>query len=196
MLRHLRTQFILVISTILLCSVAYPLLLLVLAQGLLPEKANGSLVRDTHGNVIGSCLLAQASPGEEWFQPRPSAVDYNASGSGGSNLSANNPKLRERVETQLKSMNATGLVPADAVTASGSGLDPHITYSNARQQLDRVTRVWATKSRKPSDEVRQRIESLLTAHAFEPMWGITGSEPLINVLEINLALRQVFTSQP
>lgn len=181
MLRHLRTQFFLVISTILLCSVAYPLLLLALAQGLLPEKANGSLVLDTHGNVNGSYLLAQASPGDEWFQPRPSAVDYNASGSGGSNLGANNPKLHERVEKQLQALNYSRPVPADAVTTSGSGLDPHITMENARLQVPRVART-------RQSTIQQVEEILKNCAVATPL----GGPMLINVLETNLALEKLY----
>ena len=196
MINHIRANLILIAGTLLICSVGYPALLLLLGQAMFPASATGSLLQDDQGNTVGSRLIAQEFKGDEWFQPRPSAVDYNAAGSGGSNLGANNPKLRERVETQIKSMKPSGVIAADAVTTSGSGLDPHISRSNALQQLDRVTRLWTTRTGQPSHAVRQRLESLLTRLTFEPMWGLTGSEPLINVLEMNLALRQALTSQP
>ena len=109
--------------------------------------------------------------------PRPSAVGYNAAGSGGSNLGASNPKLRERVAEQLK--DTTGPVPADAVTASGSGLDPHLTLAAAKQQVGRV----AAARGRPETEVTAMLDGL----AFTPLAGLAG-EPLVNVLEVNLSL--------
>jgi K+-transporting ATPase ATPase C chain len=195
MLHHLRSQLILVVGTLLICCIGYPLLLLLIGMGLFPSQAAGSLLTDSQGTVIGSRLIAQPFKGDEWFQPRPSAVDYNAAGSGGSNLGANNPKLRERVETSLVSIQATGTVPADAVTTSGSGLDPHITLANAQLQMKRIALAWARKTQQQESQVQAIVDKLLTLHAFEPMFSLTGSPPLLNVLELNLALQKSFSTQ-
>ncbi|MFO0814174.1 MAG: potassium-transporting ATPase subunit C [Gemmatales bacterium] len=181
MLRHLQIQLILVLATIILCSVIYPLVLVFIGQGLIPDRASGSLLYDGQGNVLGSRLIAQTTPGEEWFQPRPSAVDYNAAGSGGSNLGANNPKLRERVEKQLQALNYSRPVPADAVTTSGSGLDPHITLENALQQLPRIARAREVTPQKLEEFLKSRTVSV-------PL----GGPMLINVLETNLALEKLY----
>jgi K+-transporting ATPase ATPase C chain len=161
----------------LMCCVAYPLTLLGIGQAAFPEQANGSLLTNANGQVIGSRLIAQAFAHDGYFWPRPSAVDYNAAASGGSNWGASNPKLRERAEKQLALFRVTPL-PADLVTASGSGLDPHITLRAARVQLSRV----AAARSAPSTE----IDAVLTARAVTPQ----GSEPLINVLELNAELNQ------
>jgi K+-transporting ATPase ATPase C chain len=97
MLGHLRANLWLLVLTIVICCVAYPLLLLGIGQTIFPDRANGSLVTDADGKVIGSRLVAQAFSGDEYFQPRPSAVSYNAAATGGSNLGPNNPALRARV---------------------------------------------------------------------------------------------------
>lgn len=195
MLHHLRSQLFLVVGTLLICCIGYPLLLLLIGMGLFPSQASGSLLTDSSGAVIGSRLIAQPFKGDEWFQPRPSAVDYNAAGSGGSNLGANNPKLRERVEASLKSIQATGTVPADAVTASGSGLDPHITLANAQLQMKRIAQAWARKTQQQESQTEAIIDKLLTQQSFESLFGLAGSPPLVNVLELNLALQKSFAEQ-
>lgn len=195
MLRHLRVQLILVISTILLCSVLYPLVLLIIGQGMVPELANGSLLHDANQRAIGSRLIAQPAAGDEWFQPRPSAVDYNAAGSGGSNLGANNPKLRERVVKQLQTIGSSTPVPADAVTTSGSGLDPHITLANAQLQSKRIAQAWARITQQQESQTQAILDKLLKEYAHEPLLGLADSPPLLNVLELNLALKKSFTEQ-
>lgn len=181
MISHLRSQLMLVLGTLGLCCIGYPLVLLLLGWGLFPNQATGSLVTDAQGTVVGSRLIAQQFQGDEWFQPRPSAVDYNAAGSGGSNLGANNPKLRERVEGSLKALPATGNVPADAVTASGSGLDPHITLANAQLQAQRV-------AGKRNIDVKQLSTLLDEMKVAVPLTQVY----LIPVLELNLQLSQRF----
>jgi K+-transporting ATPase ATPase C chain len=116
--------------------------------------------------------VAQEFKGKEWFWPRPSAAEYNAAESGGSNWGANNPKLRERVEETLKSRSEKSLIPADAITASGSGLDPHITLANAEGQLDRVVAAWATKTGSSPAQIRGAVEAILKQAAFEPLAGL------------------------
>lgn len=181
MLHHLRSQLILIVGTLLLCCIGYPLLLLFIGVGLFPSQATGSLLTDAKGTVIGSRIIAQPFKGDEWFQPRPSAVDYNAAGSGGSNLGANNPKLRERVEASLRTVQATGTVPADAVTASGSGLDPHITLANAQLQVKRV----AATRRIDTKQLRTLLDEMKFAVPLT-------QEQLIPVLELNLQVSQRF----
>jgi K+-transporting ATPase ATPase C chain len=188
---HLRANLWLLGMTVLLCCVLYPLTLWVIGQGAFAEKASGSLIV-VDGKVIGSRLIAQPFTRPEHFWPRPSAVSYDASASGGSNLSANNPKLRNRVEEALAGLkkypsDPKKEVPADLVMASGSGLDPHITLQNALYQLDRVVAAWAEKTKADKAEVRQAIEALLNRQAKAPFGGLAGVK-LINVLEMNMAL--------
>ena len=187
MLAHLRANALLLLSTVAIGSVAYPAVLLGVAQ-LVPTTASGSLVLGPDGQPVGSRLIAQEFKGDEWFHPRPSAVGYNAGGSGGSNLGANNPKLLERVVEDLKAYPDTAAVPADSVTASGSGLDPHLTLRSAQVQLDRVAAAVAAKSGGEVAATRAALDGLLRANAFTPMAGLVGGEPLVNVLEMNRAM--------
>ncbi len=188
MTKHLRANLLLLGLTFVICSVLYPLSLLAVGQGLFPSKASGDIVAGPDGKPVGSRLVAQEFKGDEWFQPRPSAVGYTANASGGSNLGANNPKLRERVEETLKARSEKTAVPADAVTASGSGLDPHITLKNARGQLDRVVAAWAAKAKLDPAQVHTTVEAILNEAAFEPLAGFAQGEPLVNVLEVNLEI--------
>ena len=190
MFTQLRANLILLVATLFIAAVVYPLAVLAVGQGLFPTSANGSLVNGPEGQPVGSRLIAQEFKGDEWFQPRPSAAGYNASASAGSNFGANNPKLRERVEETLKGIAPNGeSVPADAVTASGSGLDPHITLANAKGQLDRVVGAWVAKSKLDSARVKSVVEGILNEMAFNPLGGLAGGDPLLNVLELNLEMR-------
>jgi K+-transporting ATPase ATPase C chain len=301
---HLRANLILVAATLLLCCIAYPLVLLAVGQLIFHDSANGSLV-EMAGKPVGSRLIAQNFSADHYFWPRPSAASYNAAASGASNYGANNPKLRFRVARQLgpivkhvdgrpvgpdvetwfaekdrlaawaadnptlaaewvktddstkktvadwtrahpdvltawRKDNAEGdqpnvdetpgavavqffasyaavnprrfpataadlqgvffdawleehraakltPVPADMVTASGSGLDPHVSLPNALAQLDRVVAARAaTEADRP--RVRQQIRAELDSHASRPLAGLAGGDPLVNVLEVNLAL--------
>ncbi len=179
MFAHVRAIAALVLGTVLLCVVLYPLALWGIGSVLVPEALRGSLIADGKGRVVGSRLIAQSFVSEEYFWPRPSAADYKADASAGSNLGASNPALRERVEKQLAALDRQGeSVPADMVTASGSGLDPHITLRNALSpaQLDRVARKRGVS--------REHLSELVRSLASHPL----GSEPLVNVLELNLAV--------
>jgi K+-transporting ATPase ATPase C chain len=324
MLRHLRANLLLLGLTILICSILYPAVLWAIGQAAFPGNAQGNLI-DSSGkpttseaNAVGSLQIAQPFTGDEYFRPRPSAVSYNAAATGGSNMAANNPLLRDRVARILGPvvkyrdgpnkgklvgpdieewfrkdryqgepgivaqwarahrtlaiawMNADALngefvktwrqghatepkpedlaavffesysrehpgtwprvverrtadgkserrvepvpagtdiqsiffemwlvdhpnaelepVPADMVTASGSGVDPHITLKNALYQLDRVATAWADRTNRNPDEVRNEIEGMLRQKAAVPLGGLAGVE-LVNVLEVNLALR-------
>ena len=190
MLAHLRANTLLLVGTVALGSVAYPAVLLAVAR-LVPTTAAGSLVAGPDGAPVGSRLIAQEFKGDEWFRPRPSAVGYNAGGSGGSNLGANNPKLRERVVEDLKAYPGATAVPTDAVTTSGSGLDPHLTLRAAQTQLDRVAAAVAAKSGADVAATRARLDGVLRANAFTPLGGLAGGEPIVNVLEVNVAVGAV-----
>ena len=169
------------------CCGIYPLVVFGVAQIAFPGQANGSLITDAKGTVVGSKLLGQGFTGAGYFHPRPSAAGngYDAAHSGGSNLGPSSMKLRDAVKARIAAYRqANGLketepVPADAVTASGSGLDPHISVHNAELQAARV----AQARRLSVDQVRE----LIRAHTDPPGLGFLG-EPGVNVLRLNLAL--------
>lgn len=188
MTKHLLANLLLLGSTLVVSAVVYPLAVLAVGRGLFPARAAGSMVAGPDGTPVGSRLVAQEFKGDEWFHPRPSAAGYAANASGGSNLGANNPKLRERVEESLKTRSEKANVPADAVTASGSGLDPHVTRKNADAQADRVAAAWAARTGADVAQVRSVVAGVLDAAAFEPLGGLAGGGPLVNVLEANLDL--------
>lgn len=167
-------------------GLAYPLAVTGLAQLFFPGPANGSLiVRD--GKVIGSKLLGQYFDKPEYFWSRPSVTSpfpYNAAASGGSNLGPTNPALIEAVKARVAALRAAdpgneAPVPVDLVTASGSGLDPHISPAAALYQLKRVARA------RGFDE--NAVRALVARHTEERQFGVLG-EPRVNVLQLNLAL--------
>lgn len=179
-----------IMSTLVLavvCCGLYPLVVFGIAQIAFREKANGSLIVDKDGVIRGSRLLGQGFTGERYFHPRPSAAGngYDAANSSGSNLGPTSQKLsdaiKERVEVYRKenAMKTSEPVPADAVTASGSGLDPHISPRNAELQMPRVTKARGLNVEKVRELIRQNTEG--------PDLGILG-EPGVNVLKLNLAL--------
>ena len=199
MLQHLRANLWLLLLTVALCTVLYPLGLWAVGQGVFRHQAQGSLI-DTEGKpaagdqeAVGSRLIAQPFTGPGYFHPRPSAAKYDATASGASNWGPGNPQLRERVVKDLE--GKAGLVPADLVTASGSGLDPHITLAGARHQLGRVAGWWAGRTKRDDAEVKQDIEGLLRRQSQAPLGGLAGAD-LVNVLELNLSLRRHFASAP
>lgn len=168
--------------TITVCVIAYTTLILVSASIVAPEKRLGSLVYRADGRVVGSRLVAQSFTRPEYLWPRPSAVDYNASGAGGSNLSPTNAKIRERAEAIIANYALPGGVelPADLVTASGSGLDPHISLAAALVQADRIA-----MSRQV--EVSTIRELLQKQSASDSGYSIA-PEGIVNVLEFNLLM--------
>lgn len=174
---HLRV----VLATLAICVAGYGGLILGLGRGLTPDTAHGSLITRTDGEVIGSRLIAQPFSQPRYFWPRPSAVDYDAAGAGGSNLAPTSPVLAARVAPALETLGATPgrPAPADLVTASGSGLDPHISREGALFQAPRV----AAARRIEVTAVRQLVERM----AFSPGSILTDGR-IINVLELNLAL--------
>lgn len=167
-------------------GLAYPLAVTAVAQLVFPHQANSSqVVRD--GVVVGSELQGQVFDVDEYFHGRPSAAGdgYEGDATGGSNLGPSNPRLLELVEQRAadyrvrNGLAGDAMVPVDAVTASGSGLDPDISVANARIQVDRV----AVARGLPADQVRQLVEQ----HTAGRTLGFLG-EPRVNVLALNLAL--------
>jgi potassium-transporting ATPase KdpC subunit len=179
------------IVTLVLTGLIYPFVMTGLSQVLFPWRANGSLVTDEKGQVVGSELIAQGFVNPAYFQPRPSAAGekgYDATSSGGSNLGPTSKKLQDRINDdvkRLKSENpeANGPIPAELVTASASGLDPHLSPDAMLWQVPRVA-----KSRGVSpDRVKAVVDSSVEGRTF----GILG-EPRVNVLLVNLALDRQF----
>jgi len=168
-----------VVVTMLVCVAGYTTLILGVANALTPETARGSLITDGTGEVIGSRLVAQGFTEPRYFWPRPSAVDYDAAAAGGSNLSPANPELTDRAETIIAAYGVDAVIPADLVTASGAGLDPHISRDGALFQVARVAEARGMNA----DAVRGTIERL----AFSPGGPFT-QDRIVNVLELNLAL--------
>jgi K+-transporting ATPase ATPase C chain len=186
MLTDLKTAFrpalVFTLLFALLLGLAYPLALTAIGQSLFPAQANGSLIRDGD-RVIGSALIGQAFASDRYFHGRPSAAGkgYDASASGGSNLGPTSKVLIARVRAAIAAQPAppTSPVPADLVTASASGLDPHISPAAAFYQADRVA---SARGAAPT-----AIRALVAAHEEAPWLGILG-EPRVNVLALNRAL--------
>jgi K+-transporting ATPase ATPase C chain len=178
------TSIRIVLVTMVICCLVYPFVILGLGQTLTPSSANGSLVSNGRGEIVGSKLLAQKFDRPEYFWPRPSAVDYNAAAAGGSNLSPTNPELRERAKALVARFEASGdaPIPADLITASGSGLDPNITLAAAKYQAARVA-----ATRRISVET---VMELLNKYARRPGGALTPQSRarVINVLLVNLGL--------
>jgi K+-transporting ATPase ATPase C chain len=173
-----------------ICCGLYPLVVFGIAQVCFPDKANGSLIVEKDGTVRGSQLLGQGFTAEKYFHPRPSAAGngYDAVNSGGSNLGPTSQKLHDlikgNIETYRKEngLKDTDAVPADAVTASGSGLDPHISLRNAELQFARVA-----KARNLSGE---KLRALIQLNTDGRDLGFLG-ESGVNVLKLNLALESL-----
>jgi K+-transporting ATPase ATPase C chain len=181
-----RPALVLFLVLSLVTGVAYPLAVTAIAQGVFPAQAAGSLV-ERDGRVVGSALLGQSFTEPRHFWGRPSATSptpYNAANSGGSNLGPTNPALVEAVRARIAALRAadpqnTQPIPVDLVTASASGLDPHISVAAARYQAGRVARA---RGLAPA-----QVEALVAAHTESPWLGFLG-EPRVNVLALNLAL--------
>jgi potassium-transporting ATPase KdpC subunit len=194
MLHHLRPAFVIMGLFTLLLGMAYPFAITGAAQLLFPVAANGSLLmRD--GVVVGSSLIGQNVTSDRYFQPRPSAtlapdpadasktvdMPYNAANSSGSNLGPLSQKLIDRVKADLAGKTGNTKVPADAVTTSASGLDPHISPANAFSQVAAIVRA----RQMPED----KLSILVTKHIEGRIFGLIG-EARVNVLRLNMALDQ------
>ena len=186
MLKELKPALLVLALMTVLTGVAYPLLVTGIAQGLFPDQANGSLI-EQDGKVVGSILVGQPFSDPKHFWGRPSAtgpVPYNAGASSGSNLGPLNPALEEVVKARIDALKAadptqTAPIPVDLVTASGSGLDPHISPAAARWQAPRIARLHGLSE--------AEVAKLIDANTDGRQLGLLG-EPRVNVLTLNLAL--------
>ncbi len=184
MISHLRPALVSMGLFTILLGLAYPLAITGVAQAAFPAQAGGSLVRDAHGQVVGSELIGQVFTKPGYLHGRPSAAGngYDASASSGSNMGPLNDKLIEREKTDADALRAEfpgAVIPADAVTTSGSGLDPDISPAYARLQASRI----AAARNVPRGEVLGMIDAAIKP----PLLGFVG-QPRVNVLDVNRAL--------
>ena len=189
-MRTLRICLQATLVTLVLTGIVYPLVMTGLGGLLFPHEARGSLVTDAKGRVVGSELIGQGFTNPGYFQGRPSAAGsgYDATASSGSNLGPTSTKLRDRVKKDVERLQkenpqAPGPIPAELVTASASGLDPHLSPPAARWQVPRVA-----QARRVSPE---RVQAVLDDFTHGRQLGIFG-EPRVNVLQLNLALDRQF----
>ena len=188
MLKEIKQGILFTIVTMVLLGGVYHAVLWGIGRAVFPSQAEGSLVRGDDGAIVGSRLIAQKFTRPEYFHPRPSAVDYNAASTGGSNYGPSNPDhlkaVQERLDAITRQEGVTASeVPSEMVTASGAGMDPHIPPNAADLQAARVA------SRRNVDV--SRVHELIAAHTEPPTFGFLG-RARVNVLELNLALDETF----
>ena len=189
MTTYLRPAAMMLLLFTLLTGALYPAVVTALAQLLFPSQANGSLLKDTQGQLVGSALIGQTFSDPKYFWSRPSGTSpysYNAGASSGSNLGPTNPALTDAVAARIQALKTVdpdnkAPVPVDLVTASGSGLDPQISLAAADYQVQRIAKVRNISETK--------IRELVSVHSEDRQWGVFG-EPRVNVLQLNLALDQ------
>lgn len=184
MIANLRPAIVSMALFSLLLGLAYPLGVTGLAQALFPAQAGGSLIRNASGEIVGSRWIGQNFKDEAYLRPRPSAAGkdgYGAAGSSGSNLGPLNEDLAARIKTDAEALRAESPapIPVDAVTTSGSGLDPHVSPANAARQ---VARIAAARKIQPNE-----VLTVIAANTEGSTFGLLG-EPRVNVLAVNLAL--------
>jgi potassium-transporting ATPase KdpC subunit len=183
LIRALRVTAVLWVLT----AVIYPVVILAVGQVIFPFQANGSLLKNASGTIVGSALIGQSFTGDRYFWSRPSAVNYGKNSekgaSGASNLAPSNPALLERIRPEVDRLKQAGLTTpaADLVYTSGSGLDPHISVEAAKAQVQRVAQARQLNT--------NQVEILMTKQIEGPFLGIFG-EAGVNVLKLNLALDQ------
>ena len=171
-------------ALMLLTGVAYPALLYAVGRISIPWTADGSLVRAPSGRIVGSALIGQPFVSARYFHGRPSAVAYDAAGSGASNLGPTSPQLADSMARYAERFRAANGLALGAVGASGSGLDPDISPEDAALQIRRVALARGARV--------DRVAILVAAHVTRPTLGVIG-EPRINVLRLNLALDSALT---
>ncbi|POR55303.1 potassium-transporting ATPase subunit KdpC [Bosea psychrotolerans] len=182
---HLRPAIVSMVFFTLLFGLAYPLGVTGLSQALFPAQAGGSLIRNQAGEIIGSEWIGQSFAGEAYLRPRPSAAGkdgYDAANSSGSNFGPMNEDLATRIKTDadaIRAADGAGPLPADAVQASGSGLDPHISPENAARQIERIAKARGAQPAQVAEIIAQNTQGYLL--------GFIG-RPRVNVLTANLAL--------
>ncbi|WP_287104016.1 K(+)-transporting ATPase subunit C [Brevundimonas sp.] len=191
MVNSFRPAIVMMALFTLLLGLAYPLAVTGIAQAAFPGQANGSLVRDAGGRVVGSALIGQPFAGATYLHPRPSAAGdgYDAAASSGSNMGPLNPDLIARVTESAKAIRAEdgpGLIPADAVTTSGSGLDPDVSPAYARLQAARIARARGVSV--------QQVQSVIDSQTQGAFLGFIG-QPRVNVLLTNRALDARFGAE-
>ncbi|MGQ3477844.1 potassium-transporting ATPase subunit KdpC [Paenibacillus sp. TY11] len=178
---------------ILLCGLAYPLVSTGVAQVLFPQQANGSMLRNADGRVVGSELIGQSFADPAFFQGRVSSVDYNGAGSGSSNYAPSNPALVQRVKDSIADWQKhnpdvpVSQVPVDLITNSGSGLDPHISPQAAQVQIPRISGLTGI--------AQDQLKALVQEQTEGRSAGVFG-EPRVNVLKLNLALEAQVQAEP
>lgn len=183
----LRPAFVMTILFAILLGIVYPLAMTGIGQTFFPSQANGSLVRDSAGKVIGSTVAGQAFTSDRYFQTRPSAAGkgYDGLASSGSNLGPTSQALVDRIKPDIENRRTegvTGAMPADLVTASGSGLDPDLSPAAALAQVSRVANIRGLSE--------NAIRALVRGHTEGPLLGFLGEER-VNVLALNQALDRV-----
>ena len=184
MVKEIKQAILFSIVTMLLLGGGYHVVLWAIGRVAFPTQADGSLIRRPDGTIIGCRLIAQKFTRPEYFQPRPSGVDYNAASTGGSNYGPSNPDHLKAVQARLDVITkqegvTAGQVPSEMVTASGGGLDPHIPPAAAALQASRVASARGVSV--------DRVRDLIQAHTEPPTFGFLG-RARINVLELNVAL--------
>jgi K+-transporting ATPase ATPase C chain len=184
MFKELKEGFLFTLVTLVLFGLVYPLLVWGVGRIVFPRKAEGSFIRKADGTIMGSELVGQAFTQPKYFHGRPSGVDYNAASTGGTNYGPSNPDHLAAVQERAAAIverDGVSLdeISSDLVTASGGGLDPHISPASALIQVERVAR--------EREIAPDRIRKLVEAHIEEATLGFLG-RPRVNVLELNLAL--------
>ncbi|GMK43554.1 potassium-transporting ATPase KdpC subunit [Paenibacillus glycanilyticus] len=176
------------IAFILLCGIIYPLVSTGLAQLLFPHQANGSMIKDSNGRIIGSSLIGQSFTDPAYFQGRVSSIDYKAEASGSNNYAPSNPDMLQRTKDSIAAWQASNpdvpvsQLPLALITNSGSGLDPHITPASAEVQIPRISKLTGLSA--------DTLKELVKKHTDGRDLGVFG-DPRVNVLELNIELSQL-----